>query len=873
MDFIGTNGKLDLGKLDETAYAGWNGLFTEDVDKHLAEMLCETTLVAPEAIAEFKKLARNIKPNGTIQVRYYTPKNVGRRFASEKNTLTIQARAIKNTMFHFNSYIDYDFVASHPTLETQISKKFRRATPRLDEWVANKDPIIASLSAHHSVEGELALDKDNIKKLINATLYGGGIDRWKRDTEFGDPVKNILPKCVQNTRKGKEHTWWAEFKKECDAFKEWVWANNSELAERVCDPADELWGRKNTLVSYYLGAFENDCLYHAYCYLVDNGLIKKRHCALAYDGLTAPHPPPHTDLSFHLGACNDYIFEKTGFQVRLVVKKFEEDTILRDVIDNRRNLVTAAAEAIGELEVVPIEGEQGEAIVEDDCNDNEYLIWRDKFERNHAKIINTSSFIKIVWEDEEEEILSGIVTFNKSQLLTSYEHEKYTITRNGKKKTKRYIQEWINDSHIRKFESCDIVPPPKTCPPRIFNLWKPSFYSHRKITDADAEWDPTAIAMFENHLKIICGHEPDAYDYFLNWLSHLIQKPAEKSTHICITSKQGTGKNFLFEIVKKIIGGLTLESSTPERDVWGGFNGAMMGALLVILSETDKRNLFGAEGKFKALITDPKLMINQKNKDTFEINSYHRFVTLTNNPDPIPMEEGDRRTMVIKSSTEKKGDFKYFEDFDNYFKKDAALRTLFWWLNTRDITTWQHRRIPQTSYHQELKEHARSYLDVFFENWVGDQLANGLTGKVSKFGVDLYECFKHYKEKHGGSYDLKSEGDLVKKLLLNLDLPKGAMEKGGRSGKKGQSRLYDLDLLKIHYKLNSLTPDDWYSGASNLLAGGASAEVESETETTYEAEAIDEEDESLPEPKADENVQLITIGGKQIALKKRLVLA
>jgi hypothetical protein len=36
-----------------------------------------------------------------------------------------------------------------------------------------------------------------------------------------------------------------------------------------------------------------------------------------------------------------------------------------------------------------------------------------------------------------------------------------------------------------------------------------------------------------------------------------------------------------------------------------------------------------------------------------------------------------------------------------------------------------------------------------------------------------------------------------------------------------------------------------------------------------EAEAIDEEDECVPEPKVEEEVQLITIGGKQVALKKR----
>jgi phage/plasmid-associated DNA primase len=77
----------------------------------------------------------------------------------------------------------------------------------------------------------------------------------------------------------------------------------------------------------------------------------------------------------------------------------------------------------------------------------------------------------------------------------------------------------------------------------------------------------------------------------------------------------------------------------------------MANTFLVILSETDKRNSYGADGKIKGLITDAPLVINPKGKDAFEIISYHRVVQLTNSADPVKTSKDDRRNWICGATT------------------------------------------------------------------------------------------------------------------------------------------------------------------------------------------------------------------------------
>ena len=96
------------------------------------------------------------------------------------------------------------------------------------------------------------------------------------------------------------------------------------------------------------------------------------------------------------------------------------------------------------------------------------------------------------------------------------------------------------------------------------------------------------------------------------------------------------------------------ESHNPSRDVWGEFNGQMVNAFLINIDELSKKDTIESEGKIKGLITEPKLTINNKGLNKFEIDSHHRFINTTNNEDPIKTTKGDRRNLIIRCSDEKK---------------------------------------------------------------------------------------------------------------------------------------------------------------------------------------------------------------------------
>ena len=69
----------------------------------------------------------------------------------------------------------------------------------------------------------------------------------------------------------------------------------------------------------------------------------------------------------------------------------------------------------------------------------------------------------------------------------------------------------------------------------------------------------------------------------------MIQYPAVKTTLIVFQSAEGCGKGRLFTLIEQIIGsGKYLETSNPERDVWGNFNAPMANAFFVHLSELNK---------------------------------------------------------------------------------------------------------------------------------------------------------------------------------------------------------------------------------------------------------------------------------------------
>lgn len=422
---------------------------------------------------------------------------------------------------------------------------------------------------------------------------------------------------------------------------------------------------------------------------------------------------------------------------------------------------------------------------------DEYTEWKHTFELEWCKIKNVSTFVQKTTINGR----TSLVLQNESNLIVSYKHECYFKTdEKGKQKRVSFINEWILDSTMRCYDAMESIPPPLKCPDNIFNTWIDSLYESQEIQDDDPEFDLDAVTLFTHHLELLSGNNREAFEYVINWVAQSIQRPAEKmGVALNFISDQGVGKNIFTDILAKLYGGKKLETAQPERDVWGPFNELLLDSYLIVLSETDKRNSIGHDGKIKAIITDDIVTVNPKGKKGFALNSYHRIIQNTNNEDPTTTSKSDRRNVIIRCSDEMKGNTEYFTTLLNAMQRPMALRSIYWTLKRLDISEFKKGYKIETQYHTDLMEHNENPLDLFMK-WI----VENNTGVLKLKPVELMQMFLQWKEetrfKFGENMNVLS---LVKKISLQLKLPEGAFESSHT--RMGNVRTIDTEKLAIHY--------------------------------------------------------------------------
>lgn len=456
-----------------------------------------------------------------------------------------------------------------------------------------------------------------------------------------------------------------------------------------------------------------------------------------------------------------------------------------------------------------------------------YHDWKAKFELEWCKIKNASIFVRNYCEDG---IFKGFIFQDENKLRVAYRHEIVAKKMDSGLTVKvSAIKTWLEDPNMRCFDSFGVYPPPlsDTCLPNVYNLWANSPYESQPfLHESDEDIDMDAVQKFLGHISIMCNREASSYDWLLSWFAHLIQRPAEKPEHaLTLIGNQGTGKSTIVNTLAKLLGpNKTLETQTPERDVWGAFNSAMTNAILVVLSETDKRNSYGADGKIKALITDPTMVINQKGKDQFEINSFHRVIQLTNSVDPTPTSNDDRRNFILRCNDELKGNISYFKTLNDALARPHALRSIYWHLKKFDISTWNFRNVPKTKYHLSIIESTKLPTVEFLEQFT---LRHIHMNSVSIFGTDLLQEYNTWRIENGKAKLDENIGVFMKNIKLMLP-PNGVV---GKRHNKGIKQTIDISLLKKHFKLEYLrrTEDGLFVEETSPVANDQHAALPSET--------------------------------------------
>ena len=372
-------------------------------------------------------------------------------------------------------------------------------------------------------------------------------------------------------------------------------------------------------------------------------------------------------------------------------------------------------------------------INKDDEKVLEYGAFKDKFEQTNCKIVNSSCYVM-------EDYKGDFILKNETQMRASWRHLKCSkwIARGkgGGLEDIKFIDAWFDDENIRKYDTLDVYPNIDSCPKNIYNTWKP--YAAELL---DGDYDQDVVDRFLKHILILCNNNVEVAAVITQWFAHILQHPETKSFIPCFISKEGAGKGNLFNVINKILGSVkTLETAKPSLHVFGTFNSAMAGVMLVLLDELSKPEMSKFNGELKNMTTTETINIHYKGKDVITMKSHHRFVICSN--EEIEAHEGDRRKYIINCSDELVNNKEYHTAWHkDIVENENSIYSIYTYLmdypcpeKFPDVNTF-----PKTDYQTILIEENKDYIVRFLEDFA---LENSKKTEVKLTPMELYAEWK-----------------------------------------------------------------------------------------------------------------------------------
>ena len=303
-----------------------------------------------------------------------------------------------------------------------------------------------------------------------------------------------------------------------------------------------------------------------------------------------------------------------------------------------------------------------------DCiNENpEYIIEKEKFESRIFKLDSPFFYVKTNEDNSleflDETKLKQWAKGNFKKMLDIKQEKEINFT-----------DLWIDDMSKRQYNRIVFDPNPNNNNSKNYNCFKG--FNYDDTIEPVAECDSNFLQL----LKRICI-EDNIYEYFKQWIAHIIQFPYKK-TNVAIvlySSTKGVGKNCIVDGINKLLHGYTAKVKCIE-DLTKTFNSHLCNKLFIHGDEISAKAKKVSD-KLKEAITQTQQNLERKGKDVVEVTDHSNWLFMTNNYDAFKVETGDRRLEMIHcieerlSTTDSIAFYKYLDDpiqinkLYNYFK-------------------------------------------------------------------------------------------------------------------------------------------------------------------------------------------------------------
>lgn len=292
-------------------------------------------------------------------------------------------------------------------------------------------------------------------------------------------------------------------------------------------------------------------------------------------------------------------------------------------------------------------------------------------------------------------------------------------------------------------------------------------YVAKEISNVDQD----SVNIVLDHIEsILCNNNANVYEYILNWMSFVIQRPEKVGVVIMMVGRQGIGKTIFWEWFADTIIGMNNSFVTATlSSISGKFNGHIASKRFILVNECKGSSKHDHE-ELKTLISDTYIRLERKGHDAVQINSSHCIVITSNHRDHTFIDEDDRRFFVLECSTEKK-DPSYFTKLASTM--DTCSDSFYTFLLKRDISEFTPSTIPETPIKEDIKESntnsVRKFLqDNKWNNWkLGSIIYSDYKDWCSKMGMQFVPSnrFKIFAE---NMIEVKKTNKGVQYKLSNL---------------------------------------------------------------------------------------------------------
>lgn len=285
--------------------------------------------------------------------------------------------------------------------------------------------------------------------------------------------------------------------------------------------------------------------------------------------------------------------------------------------------------------------------------------------------------------------------------------------------------------------------------------------------------------------------------WVLRWCALPLQQIGAKlDTALIFHGPMGTGKNLFFDVIRDMYGEYGV--MVGQTEIEDKYNTWLSRRMFILGDEVvSRQEMYHAKNRLKWIITQrTKIPIRAMHMDTRWESNHANLAFLSNESQPLALEDGDRRMCVIYTPTAERSDL--YARVGAFIDGGGAAVFLHYLLNLDlgDFNT--HTKPPLTNAKRNLIELGYKPAERFMHEWINGYLALPMRVCSSE---QLYGCFRRWAEVSGERFppkqaefteqakricnervELDAEGRVKDPVMIHkvFQLPKALEEGGGR---------------------------------------------------------------------------------------------